>query len=73
MENIKAGPYVARLQGLDVDGSLVSAAEKSCAPREPGLYELQRWDPLRIRFWHESLHVWNEEFVDEECMVATEV
>ncbi|KAF8910547.1 hypothetical protein CPB84DRAFT_1763940 [Gymnopilus junonius] len=76
---------MTEVHGLDVSSSdLVFAVEAITPPQEdpkpiesPGYRSyhrgVQRWEKLAAKVWKGGLEVINEEFVDMECIVSTEV
>ncbi|KXN80852.1 Small RNA 2'-O-methyltransferase [Leucoagaricus sp. SymC.cos] len=75
--------YISHLHGLDISKhDLEFAARETVPPQltpEEGAYQSflhmpqQRWEELEIKLWEGGLEVVNEEFVNIECIVSTEV
>jgi small RNA 2'-O-methyltransferase len=71
-----------QLHGLDVSASdLAFAVQTTTPPQDAGneegngyrLHAGVRWEDLEVTVWKGGLEVINEEFVDVECIVSTEV
>lgn len=74
--------HAIHLHGLDISASDLEFAVKTTTPfKEAGheegssyrLYAGIRWEDLKVALWKGGLEVFNEEFVDVECIVSTEV
>ena len=77
--------HIKEIHGLDISSNDLEFAVKAVAPpREepdaidsPGIRSyhrgVQRWEELVAKVWKGGLEVINEEFVDMECIVSTEV
>jgi len=72
--------HISHLHGLDISKIDLNFAARETAPpkstsdnRSSSFYIQQRWEELEIKLWEGGLEVINEEFVDIECIVSTEV
>ena len=76
--------HISELHGLDISSEDLAFALESTAPpkkeqERPGNgYRsfnagIQRWEDLVVKVWKGGLEVINEEFVDIECIISTEV
>jgi small RNA 2'-O-methyltransferase len=73
---------MTQLHGLDVSASdLAFAVQTTTPPQYTGsqegsgyrLYTGVRWEDLEVTVQKGGLEIFNEEFVDVECIVSTEV
>lgn len=72
--------HISHLHGLDISkidlefAARETAPPKSTSDNRPFFFHVQqRWEELEIKLWEGGLEVINEEFVDIECIVSTEV
>ncbi|THH31729.1 hypothetical protein EUX98_g2469 [Antrodiella citrinella] len=67
--------HINILHGLDISPSDLKDAVQAVSARDAdSLSDWQvRWEPLDVKIWMGDLGVYNEEFMDIECIVATEV
>lgn len=73
--------HISELHGLDISSEdLAFALECTAPPKKEsgGGYRsfnagIQRWEDLVVKVWRGGLEVINEEFIDIECIVSTEV
>ncbi|KAF5359602.1 hypothetical protein D9756_003505 [Leucocoprinus leucothites] len=72
--------HISQLHGLDISKhDLEFAARETVPPKSTSgddqsfCYVQQRWEPLEVKLWEGGLEIVNEEFVDIECIVSTEV
>jgi hypothetical protein len=76
--------HISQLHGLDISSEdLVFAQEITAPPKKEQerigngyrSYNsgIQRWEELVVKVWKGGLEVVNEEFVDIECIISTEV
>jgi len=73
--------HISELHGLDICEEDLAFAAKGIVPKiESGIddapswtVDLPRWEELTAKVWKGGLQFINEEFVDMECIVSTEV
>ena len=76
--------HISELHGLDISSEDLAFALESTAPPKKELERfgngyrsynagIQRWEDLVVKVWKGGLEVINEEFVDIECIISTEV
>ena len=79
--------HIHTVYGLDISVEDLKFAVEGTAPtppeeiadeaRRPGyrsyVSDVQRWEGLVAKLWHGGLEVINEELVNVECIVSTEV
>jgi small RNA 2'-O-methyltransferase len=76
--------HISELHGLDISSEDLAFAQGNTAPpkkeeeRIGNGYRsynsgIQRWEELVVKVWKGGLEVINEEFVDIECIISTEV
>lgn len=76
--------HISELHGLDISTEELAFTIESTAPpqkeqeRSGSGYRsynvgLQRWEELIVKVWKGGLEVINEEFIDIECIISTEV
>lgn len=74
--------HPTHVHGLDVSApDLAFAVQSTTPPQDAGteegsgyrLYAGVRWEGLEVAVWKGGLEVINENFVDVECIVSTEV
>ena len=76
--------HISELHGLDISSEDLAFALQGTAPpnkeqeRIGSGYRsynsgIQRWEELVVKVWKGRLEVINEEFVDIECIISTEV
>ncbi|KAJ3565215.1 hypothetical protein NP233_g7783 [Leucocoprinus birnbaumii] len=72
--------HISHLHGLDISKYDLEFAARETAPQKStpedkySFFQPQlRWEELEVKLWDGGLEVINEEFVDIECIVSTEV
>ncbi|KAH8100047.1 hypothetical protein BXZ70DRAFT_1000564 [Cristinia sonorae] len=69
--------HITALNGLDISAFDLKDAVEAVAIKDTTSLRKwqiqQRWEPLDVKIWSGGLEVFNPEFVDTECIVATEV
>lgn len=68
--------HIRHIAGLDVSDIELQEAVKATAPPPPSTspyLRSLRWEPLDVNIWKGRLEVFNEAFVDAECIVCMEV
>ena len=76
--------HISELHGLDISSEDLAFALESTAPPQKESERfgngyrsynagIQRWEELVVKVWKGGLEVVNEEFVDIECIISTEV
>ena len=76
--------HISELHGLDISSEDLEFALEGTAPPKKEQERIgsgyrsynsgiQRWEELVVKVWKGGLEVINEEFVDIECIISTEV
>ncbi|KAG1775289.1 hypothetical protein EV702DRAFT_1199602 [Suillus placidus] len=64
--------HPTRIAGLDISSHALASAIEDTSPAAANA-SYTRWEPLQVNIWHGGLEIFNQTFVNAECIVATEV
>lgn len=69
--------HITALHGVDISSTDLEFAVAAITPKDPATLSKwqvhMRWEPLHAKIWNGRIEVYNAEFVDIQCIVATEV
>jgi hypothetical protein len=57
------------IAGLDISADVEFASRGTAPP----FHGVARWEPLEVKIWKGGLESLNTQFIDVECVVASEV
>ncbi|KAL4247994.1 Small RNA 2'-O-methyltransferase [Abortiporus biennis] len=77
-QRINSFIHPKKIHAVDISSECLELAIQSTGPHsecssDSDTYESIRWEPLDVTLWEGGFEIFNEEFVNVECIVSTEV